>query len=81
MQQPDTVDVVVGQNLRILRTGRTFSQTDLGDACHDKISAQQISKYELGENSVNASRLVEFARVLGCNLLDFFRGVKANGKD
>lgn len=78
MQTPRDIDAMMGLNLRGLRAVRGLSQADLGAACEAPLSAQQISKYELGENQISCSRLVEFARIMGCNLLDFFRGVKTD---
>jgi transcriptional regulator with XRE-family HTH domain len=71
------IDITMGQNLRGLRAVRGLSQAELGAKCEDGLSAQQISKYELGDNQISCSRLVEFARIMGCNILDFFKGVKA----
>lgn len=70
------IDVTIGFNLHNMRKARGMTQAALGGACEDGISSQQISKYELGENSINCTRLVEFAKILRYNLLDFFDGVK-----
>lgn len=77
MQTPHNIDAAMGKNLRGLRTMRGLAQADLGHYCEDKLSAQQISKYELGENQISCSRLVEFTRILDCKVMDFFKGVTA----
>jgi transcriptional regulator with XRE-family HTH domain len=69
------VDKAIGFNVRRLRQYGGFTQVDLGAACHDRLSAQQVSKYELGESQVSAGRLVEFANILSCSINEFFLGV------
>lgn len=74
------IDIQIGRNLRVLRTvGCNLTQAELGAKCTNKISPQQISKYENGEDPISCARIVDFAEVLGCELLDFFKGIKANG--
>jgi len=74
------IDIQLGINLRGIRTvERSMTQAELGAKCTDKLSPQQISKYENGEDQISAARLVDFARVFGCNILDFFKGIKTNG--
>lgn len=69
------VDTAIGFNLRSLRKARGVTQEDLGGMCHDQLSSQQVSKYELGENQLSAARLVEFCGLLSCKITDFFVGV------
>jgi transcriptional regulator with XRE-family HTH domain len=57
------VDRLVGQNIRIFRTAKGMSQTELGAAVG--VTFQQVQKYEKGANRVGASRLVQIAQVLG----------------
>lgn len=73
--QQHSVDAVMGQNLRGLRAVSGLSQAELGARCDDHLSSQQISKYELGDNAISCARLVEFAGILKCGVLDFFKGV------
>lgn len=70
-----SVDVVMGHNLRGLRAVAGLSQAELGARCEDNLSSQQISKYELGDNSISCARLIEFVGILNCRVLDFFKGV------
>ena len=71
------VDRFVGQKLRLARTSRKLSQTQLGES--SGITFQQVQKYEKGTNRVSASRLFEFAKLLGVEIAYFFEG--AGGDD
>jgi len=53
-----------------------LSQTGLAEACG--ITFQQIQKYENGANRVSASRLWQFAAVLGVPVDYFFAGLGKN---
>jgi transcriptional regulator with XRE-family HTH domain len=66
------VDRFVGHRLRLARTSRKLSQTQLGEA--SGITFQQVQKYEKGTNRVSASRLYEFATLLGVEISYFFEG-------
>jgi transcriptional regulator with XRE-family HTH domain len=66
------VDRLVGHRLRVARTSRKLSQTQLGEA--SGITFQQVQKYEKGTNRVSASRLFEFATLLGVDISYFFEG-------
>lgn len=66
------VDRFVGQRLRLARTARKLSQTQLGES--SGITFQQVQKYEKGVNRVSASRLYEFATLLGVKISYFFEG-------
>ena len=76
--QPHDIDVVMGKNLRGLRAVHGFSQAELGAKCEDGLSAQQISKYEQGKDSMSCLRLVEFAKILRYEITDFFSGAKTH---
>ena len=69
------VDVQVGRNVRRRRIELGMSQTALAQAC--AITFQQIQKYENGANRVSASRLWQFAAVLGVPVVYFFDGLGA----
>jgi transcriptional regulator with XRE-family HTH domain len=64
------VDVHVGARVRQRRVLLGLSQTCLGDAVG--VTFQQIYKYERGANSISASTLFEFAKVLGVPVSHFF---------
>jgi transcriptional regulator with XRE-family HTH domain len=55
-------DKLVGQNIRILRTAKRMSQTELAQAVG--VTFQQVQKYEKGTNRVGAGRLSQIAAVL-----------------
>jgi transcriptional regulator with XRE-family HTH domain len=67
------VDVQVGRNVRKRRIELGLSQTELAEACG--ITFQQVQKYENGANRVSASRLWQFAAVLGLEIAAFFEGL------
>jgi transcriptional regulator with XRE-family HTH domain len=66
------IDQIVGHRLRLARTSRKLSQTQLAEA--SGITFQQVQKYEKGTNRVSASRLFEFATLLGIEISYFFEG-------
>ena len=66
----DPVDKLVGQNIRIFRTAKGISQTELGSAVG--VTVQQIQKYENGANRVGSSRLFKIAEVLEVPIGRFF---------
>lgn len=53
-----------------------MTQTVLGDAVG--LTFQQVQKYENGRNRISASRLYEFAHVLGVDVAFFFDGMPKN---
>jgi transcriptional regulator with XRE-family HTH domain len=67
---PDPLDVMVGARIRIFRTHRGMSQTDL--ATKVGVAFQQVQKYEKGANRIGASRLSRIAAVLGVPIGDLF---------
>jgi transcriptional regulator with XRE-family HTH domain len=67
---PDPLDVMVGAKIRIFRTHRGMSQSDL--AAKIGVAFQQVQKYEKGINRVGASRLSRIAAVLGISIGDLF---------
>lgn len=64
------VDVHVGVRLRQRRTLLGLNQSELASAVG--LAFQQIQKYENGKNRVSASRLYEFAVILGVPVTFFF---------
>jgi transcriptional regulator with XRE-family HTH domain len=63
------VDEAVGVRIRLLRTRRKMSQSELGKALD--VTFQQIQKYESGKNRVSASRLQMVANALNVRLLNY----------
>ena len=64
------IDRHVGARLRMRRTILGMNQTQLGKAVG--ITFQQVQKYENGANRISASKLYQFASVLGVPVSFFF---------
>ena len=64
------IDRAVGARIRTLRKAQQITQNALAQAVG--ITYQQVQKYEDGKNRVGASRLQEFARILGVPVLALF---------
>jgi transcriptional regulator with XRE-family HTH domain len=67
---PDPLDVMVGAKIRIFRTHRGMSQSDLAGKIG--VAFQQVQKYENGANRVGASRLSRIAAALGISIEELF---------
>lgn len=70
----DSVDKIVGRNIRIQRLAKGLSQTELANALG--VTFQQVQKYEKGTNRVGSGRLLLISKALGVPLLDLFEGSK-----
>jgi transcriptional regulator with XRE-family HTH domain len=66
----EQVDKVVGQNIRIFRSAKGMSQTELGDAIG--VTFQQVQKYENGVNRVSSSRIAKIAKTLDTPVSSLF---------
>lgn len=71
--QPNPVDLHVGNRIRLRRFAMGCSQEKLAEALG--VSFQQVQKYENGRNRVSASRLWEIAKELECHTAFFFEGI------
>lgn len=71
--RPREVDLHVGQRLKLRRTLLGLSQGELARGVG--LTFQQIQKYERGINRIGASRLAEFAMLLGVSPGWFFEGM------
>jgi transcriptional regulator with XRE-family HTH domain len=67
---PNPADKQVGNRLRMRRLELGMSQTKLGDSVG--LTFQQIQKYEKGANRIGASRVQQFANILGVTASYFF---------
>ena len=78
---PNSIDVHVGNRVRIRRLELGMSQTKLGDALG--LTFQQVQKYEKATNRISASRLQHVSRILQVAIAYFFEGspgqLKAKG--
>lgn len=66
------LDAHIGQNLRLFREMADLSQEEL--ARQVNITFQQLQKNENGTDRIPASRLYEFAEILGHDVHDFYDG-------
>jgi transcriptional regulator with XRE-family HTH domain len=73
--EPNPVDVFVGQKLKTRRNLIGITQENLAEAAG--ITFQQVQKYEKGRNRLSASRLFQFSRVLNVPIAYFFDGFAA----
>ncbi len=73
--EPNPVDVFVGQKLKTRRNLIGITQENLAEAAG--ITFQQVQKYEKGRNRLSASRLFQFSRVLSVPIAYFFEGFTA----
>ena len=74
-KQPDSIDKLVGRNIRIQRLATGLSQTELAQQLG--VTFQQVQKYEKGVNRIGCGRLFQIARILRLHVMDFFDGSDA----
>jgi transcriptional regulator with XRE-family HTH domain len=67
-------DIAIGRRIRIQRTLRNVTQTQLANAIG--ITFQQIQKYEHGTNRISAGKLLQIAHFLGVPIGVFFDGLE-----
>jgi transcriptional regulator with XRE-family HTH domain len=66
-------DIAIGRRIRIQRTLRNITQTQLANAIG--ITFQQIQKYEHGTNRISAGKLLQIAHFLDVPVGTFFDGL------
>tara|TARA_Y100000780_G_scaffold211112_2_gene210236 strand:- start:432861 stop:433274 length:414 start_codon:yes stop_codon:yes gene_type:complete len=71
-ENPDPIDIHVGQRVRTRRNLLSMSQEKLAEALG--ITFQQVQKYENGVNRVSSSRLYNIAKIMGVSIDYFFEG-------
>ena len=76
---PDTVDVHVGNRLRVRRSLLGLSQEKLAEAIG--LTFQQIQKYERGVNRISAGRLFQFSKILDVPVEYFYDQIAVGGQD
>jgi len=69
---------IIGGKLRTLRMALGVSQTELAEKTG--VSFQQVQKYEKGINRISADRLFDFAKILGVEVEEFFKGIEEGKK-
>jgi transcriptional regulator with XRE-family HTH domain len=75
-KEPDSIDRIVGRNIRIHRLQKGLTQTELADALG--LTFQQVQKYEKGANRIGASRLQHLSQILQVPVPFFFEGAPAS---
>lgn len=73
---PDSVDIHVGQRLKVRRSLLGLSQEKLAEAIG--VTFQQIQKYEQGMNRISAGRLYQIAKVLQVPIVYFFENISTS---
>ena len=73
---PNPIDVYVGSRVRMRRSVLGMSQERL--AAELGVTFQQVQKYEHGSNRIGASRLWDFAQVLGVDVDFFYKDIDKN---
>jgi transcriptional regulator with XRE-family HTH domain len=71
-KQPDSIDKLVGRNIRLQRLAKGLSQTELANKLG--VTFQQVQKYEKGVNRIGCGRLFQIGSVLSVHVMDFFEG-------
>lgn len=69
------IDTQIGVNIREHRLKRGWTQTELGERLADPLSAQQISKYEQGQDALAPIRLFDFAQALRIPMMKLFADI------
>ncbi len=76
MEEPDPIDIHVGERLKLQRMLKGLSQEELGNALG--VTFQQIQKYEKGSNRISASALWKLAKKLNAPVMFFFSNLEGN---
>ena len=71
-KEPDSIDRIVGRNIRIYRLQKGLTQTELADELG--LTFQQVQKYEKGTNRVGSGRLLKIATFLDVPVTALFKG-------
>lgn len=78
-KRPDPLDIMVGRKIRIYRTDRGMSQSDLAQKIG--VAFQQVQKYENGTNRIGASRVSRIAAALGISIAELFESYEHKPAD
>jgi transcriptional regulator with XRE-family HTH domain len=77
-RDPNSIDVHVGNRVRMRRQLIGMSQEKLGELLG--ITFQQVQKYEKASNRISASRLHHVAQILGVPVQYFFEDLPMSGE-
>jgi transcriptional regulator with XRE-family HTH domain len=75
----NSVDVHVGQRLRVRRSLLGLSQEKLAEAIG--LTFQQVQKYERGLNRISAGRLYQFANILSVPVAYFYEQIATDANN
>lgn len=78
-KSPAFADLVVGENVRRLRTQAGLSQEQLGK--HLGVTFQQVQKYEKGTNRISAGKLAIISKVFNVGYATLFVGTDGQSED
>ncbi len=70
IRQPNPIDHLIGQNIRVFREAINMTQDELGTILG--VSFQQIQKYENAKNRIPASRLFVASKAFHRTIDEFF---------
>ena len=73
MTDPETINIEIGRRLAARRRELQLPLADVAARC--RVSLQQVSKYETGENAISARMLWTISDSLGVPIEYFFEGV------
>ena len=73
--EPNPIDVHVGQRVRMYRSLRGMSQEKLAEELG--VTFQQVQKYETGYNRISASRLWDISQVLNTPIVCFYQDMSS----
>ncbi|MDX1949709.1 MAG: helix-turn-helix transcriptional regulator [Rickettsiales bacterium] len=67
---------IIGKNIRYYRKIKGYNLKDLAQKLG--VSAQQLQKYETGNNRISAEKLFEVSKILNVSLNNFYRLISKN---
>lgn len=74
---PEKFRRALGDELRRLRTAKSWTRPDLVDEASNPISVRALQSYEAGERELTAFNLMKLCRALHCDLATLFARVSA----
>jgi len=69
-------DKFIGQNVRVHRLSKGWTQQQLGAKLG--VTFQQLQKYESGTNRIGSGRLFQIAELFEVPVIELFKGEKAS---
>lgn len=75
------MDEIIGKNLLKLRKKAKLTRVNLVSQLDNKITGQQLAKYEAGINRLPITRMFDICKALNCSILEVLNGLDLPGKD